>query len=260
MIGVKKVKRERGFWLHEGRRVPACAQKLAILVNPLSVPRTCTKLHINAMTSIHVDHNDLSGRVRRWAGGKLMANVEAMAQVVEGCSLEKSTVPNLNGRERCSPVSEGTTTYLKAVQRDIFMPKNNTRGAMRFSSSAVDAPIRPQLLKTVGTLGEGQVFLEAIVTEELVHYYWTTRKERLHLRLREEINTRIYKEQLNGNSRCRFLVFALAVQESRSLLAQWHRRSLPQWCSLLPLEVRVELGPLTFVTWSDPRCVYATPA
>ena len=220
MVGVKNVERECGFWSHKGCGVPPYTQKLAILLNPLSVLCACTKLYVDAMNSTHIDHGDLSCGVRRRAGGILVANVEAVVQVVERCPLKKSIVPNLNRREKHSPVSEGRGSYLKAMQWDIFMPRNNTRSTMRFLSSAVDAPIRSQLLKTVGTLGEGQVFLKAVATEELVQYYWTMRKECLHLRLLEGVNTKIYKEQLNGNPRCRFLVFALAVQESRSLLAQ----------------------------------------
>lgn len=108
MIGIKKVEGEGGFRPLEGGRVPAYAQKLAILLDPLNVLRACAKLDVNVVDSVDVDYSDNVAGIRGGTGGVLVSRIEAVAQVVEGCPLEKPAVPNLTKHEEGSvEVEEG---------------------------------------------------------------------------------------------------------------------------------------------------------
>ena len=56
MVGVEDIERKRHLQSLEGHRVPANPQELAILLDPQSVLRACTKLHIEMVYAVDVDH------------------------------------------------------------------------------------------------------------------------------------------------------------------------------------------------------------
>jgi len=58
VIGVENIEREHSFRSLKRRGVPAYPQKLAVLFNPLSVLRARTKLHVDTVSSIGVNHED----------------------------------------------------------------------------------------------------------------------------------------------------------------------------------------------------------
>jgi hypothetical protein len=64
VVGVKNVEGERGLRLLKGCGVPAYPQELAIPLDPPGILRARTKLHVDTVNSVGVDHeNDLSFRI-----------------------------------------------------------------------------------------------------------------------------------------------------------------------------------------------------
>jgi len=57
-----------------------------------------------------------------------VANIEAVTQVVEGCSLKKSAVPDLTEHEKGS--FGEVWSYLEAMQRDVLVLRNDTGNAI----------------------------------------------------------------------------------------------------------------------------------
>lgn len=54
------------------------------------------------------------------------------------------------------------------------MPTGDTRGTVQLMEGTVTTSVCPHRLKTAGTLGEGNVFSEAVVTDEFIQYGWHT--------------------------------------------------------------------------------------
>jgi len=77
VIRIENVEGERSSWPLEGCRVPPYTQKLAILLDPMSVLRARAKLHVDTMGSIEIDYKDFSFDVRRRTGGVLVTDVVA---------------------------------------------------------------------------------------------------------------------------------------------------------------------------------------
>lgn len=79
VIGVENIEGEGCLRSPEGRGVPADAQKLAIVLNPLGIPCACAELHVDTVNSVIVYHNDDSGcGTRRRARCVLVANIKTV--------------------------------------------------------------------------------------------------------------------------------------------------------------------------------------
>lgn len=97
-----------------------------------------------------------------------MTKIKTVSQVVKGCPLEEPSIPDLTEHKKGFP--EKVRTYLKAVQGDALMLTNDTRSTVNRWNGAVDASVCSWLLKAVGALRGGQMFLKAFTTEKFVQY------------------------------------------------------------------------------------------
>jgi hypothetical protein len=96
VIVVEHTERKNCLRFLERRGVPFETQKLAVVLDPLGALRARTELDVNAVDPVSVHDDEGLGVIRRGARSVSMASVEAITQMFEGCTLEKSAIPELS--------------------------------------------------------------------------------------------------------------------------------------------------------------------